>query len=86
MALVFAFTASAEAGWLGDKLKQAAESVGDNIIKETTDSVYKSSKEAVTSEDEEAAQQDPAQYETEEAAPMEQQGDGSGEYATEESA
>jgi len=85
MALIFAYSTSAEAGWLGDKLKQAAENVGDSIINDTADSVYKGTKDAVTPEDENAAQQEPPQYETDEAAPMEQESYDSGEYAADES-
>lgn len=60
LALVFAYLHSAEAGWLGDKLKQAAESVGDRLINDVP---------------EEAAQEDPVQDETEETATIEQRDD-----------
>jgi len=86
MALIFAYASSAEAGWLGDKLKQAAENVGDRIINDTTDSAYEGAKDAVSPEDKTAEQQDQAQYETEEAASIgAQQDNGSGEYSADES-
>ena len=58
MALVLTFSASADAGWLDDKLKQAAESVGGRLVDDAADSTYEGTKGAVTPED--SAESDPA--------------------------
>ena len=46
--LVFACSVSVEAGWLDDKLKQAAESVGDRMIDDASDSAYEGAKDTVS--------------------------------------
>jgi hypothetical protein len=56
MVLVSFLCVSAEAGWLGDKLKKAADSVGNNIINDVADGVYKGSKDVMTPGGDEAAQ------------------------------
>jgi len=86
MTLVFAFSASAEAGWLDDKLKQAAESVGDRMIDDASDSAYEGtkqgSKDAMGSENDTAS--DPSgQYDSEKAAEVEEQAEDSAEYPAE---
>jgi hypothetical protein len=83
MALVFAYSASAEAGWLEDKLKRAAESVGDRIINDTSDSAYEGAKDAVTPEDKETNSDSSGQYEAGEAAELEEQAEEYEEYADE---
>jgi hypothetical protein len=41
MTLVFACSATVEAGWLGDKLKKAAENVGDRMIDDAIKKIRK---------------------------------------------
>jgi hypothetical protein len=83
VAFVFAFSASADAGWLEDKLKRAAESVGDRIINDTSDSAYEGAKDAVTSEENEANNGSSGKYEAGEALEPEEQIEESEEYADE---
>ena len=83
MTLVFAFSASAEAGWLDDKLKQAAESLGDRAIDDASDSAYEGakqgSKDAMGSGND--TDSDPSgQYDSERASGVEEQGEDSEEY------
>ena len=87
MTLVFAYSASAEAGWLDDKLKQAAESLGDRAIDDASDSAYEGakqgSKDAMGSGND--SDSDPSgQYDSERAAGVEEQGEDSAEYRRED--
>jgi len=83
MALVFAYSASVEAGWLEDKLKRAAESVGDRIINDTSDSAYEGAKDAVTPEDKETNSDSSGQYEAGESVELDEQAEEYEEYADE---
>ena len=49
--LACSFSISSEAGWLGDKLKKAADSVGGDLIKDVADDVYKGSDSTKSTED-----------------------------------
>lgn len=80
MLAVFSFSTSAEAGWLENKLKQAAETVGDRIIKDTSDSAYEGAKDAVTPGKNEANNDTPDQYEPKENAQFNEQVEESWEY------
>ena len=82
MALIFCSYSSADAGWLGDKLKQAAENVGDKLIDDASDSAYEGTKDAVTPENNTDSEA-PGRYEPEEAEEFEQQDDEASEYAAE---
>ena len=76
MTLALAFPDSAEAGWLGDKLKQAAENAGDRLIDDASDSAYEGAKqetkEAIGSEKDEDSKTY-GQYDSEKAAEVEKQ-------------
>ena len=87
MTLVFAYSTSAEAGWLDDKLKQAAESLGDRAIDDASDSAYEGakqgSKDAMGSGND--TDSDPSgQYDSERASGVEEQGEDSAEYGRED--
>ena len=87
MALVFAFSASAEAGWLDEKLKQAAESLGDRAVDDASDSAYEGAKQG--SKDAMGAGNDAdsntaGQYDSEKAVGIEEQDKDSAEYGREE--
>ena len=83
LAVIFAYSASAEAGWLEDKLKQAAESVGDRIIDDTSDSAYEGAKDAVSPEDQETNYNTSGRDEPGEDAEFEEQDEESAEYRSE---
>lgn len=66
LALFFACSASVDAGWLDDKLKKAAENVGDRFINDASNSAYEGAKDAVTPQ-EEIEGQDLKRFEPEES-------------------
>jgi hypothetical protein len=73
MMLVFAFSAAADAGWLDDKLRQAAESVGNRAIDDAADSAYEGAKDSVNDQDDEKNNDPSGQYDSEKAAGVEEQ-------------
>lgn len=83
LTLVFAYSTSTEAGWLNDKLKQAAESVGDRMINDASDSAYDGAKDAVSPEGDETDSISSGQYESGESAELEEQTEESAEYPDE---
>lgn len=62
--VIFACSTATEAGWLEDKLKKAAESVGDRMINDASDSAYEGTKDAVSPDEAEADNEDPGYYES----------------------
>ena len=80
MTLVFAFSASAEAGWLGDKLKEASENIGDRLIDDASDSAYEGSKDSVSPENDTESETQ-GQYGSGEAAVYEEEAEESAEYS-----
>ena len=79
MTLIFAYSTSADAGWLDDKLKQAAESIGDRLVDDAADSTYEGTKDTVTP-DKGMQSEGSGQYGSEEAAEYEQ-AEGSAEFS-----
>jgi len=79
MVMVFTFSASADAGWLDDKLKQAAESIGDRLVDDAADSTYEGTKDAVTPDND--TSETPGRYGSGEAAEYEEQAEESAEYS-----
>ncbi|KPJ97511.1 MAG: hypothetical protein AMJ60_11000 [Desulfobacterales bacterium SG8_35] len=82
MALIFCSYSPADAGWLGDKLKQAAENVGDKLIDDASDSAYEGAKDAVSPENDEDSEA-AGRYDSEGSEEYEQQDDDSAEYGAE---
>lgn len=56
LTLACSFSDYADAGWLGDKLKKAADSVGSDLIKDVTDGVYKGTNDVISPEGKETDQ------------------------------
>jgi len=83
MTLVFVCSASAEAGWLDDKLKQAAESVGNRAIDDASNSAYEGAKDSVNDQDDEKNNDPSGQYDSEKAAGVEEQPQGYPAYSSE---
>ena len=83
MTLLLAYSASADAGWLDDKLKQAAESVGDRLINDASDKAYEGAKDSVGPGDNEMNSETSGQYESGEAAELEEGSEESAEYGAE---
>jgi len=81
VALFFTFSASAQAGWLEDKLKRAADSISDRVINDTSDSAYEGAKDAVTPEDNKTDSDTSGQYESGEASEPEGQAEEYEDYA-----
>lgn len=81
--LVFSFSTSADAGWLGDKLKQAAEDIGDRLIDDASDSAYdttkQEAKEAIKPEESKTGSEASGRYNSQEDAEMRRQAE---EYAS----
>lgn len=82
MILVFACSATVEAGWLGDKLKKAAENVGDRMIDDAANSTYEGTKDAVTPDKKNTQSGDSGRYDTEEGAEYEEQVEVPEEYSS----
>ena len=80
MTLVLAFSASADAGWLGDKLKEASENIGDRLIDDASDSAYEGAKDSVSPEND-TESETPGRYGSGEAAEYEEQAEESAEYS-----
>ena len=86
MTLVFAFSASTNAGWLDDKLKQAVESVGDRLVDDAADSTYEATKQGTkgtANPENDTESETPGRYGTEEAAEYEEQVEVPEEYSSE---
>ena len=81
--LILTFTGSTDAGWLDDKLKQAAESIGDRLVDDAADSTYEGTKDAVTPDKKDTQRGDSGQYDAEEAAEYEEQVEMPEEYSSE---
>jgi hypothetical protein len=78
--LVLTFTTSADAGWLDEKLKKAADSIGDRLIDDAADSTYEGTKDVVTPE-EDTQSESPGRYgDPEEAIEYEEQVEAADEY------
>jgi len=80
LVLVFTCSATTEAGWLDDKLKQAAESIGNRAINDASDSAYEGAKESVDSQENEREQETSGSDEAGEAAESEELEQESAEY------
>jgi hypothetical protein len=81
--LVFSNSIAVEAGWLDDKLKQAAESVGNRMVDDASDSAYEGAKDAVSPEDNEMKNDTSGQYESGQATEYEEQAEEPEEYSDE---
>lgn len=76
----FTCSTAAEAGWLENKLKKAAESVGDRIINDASNSAYEEAKDSVSPDEAETDNEDPGDYGSGEAAETEMQEEEAAEY------
>ena len=80
MTLAFAFSASAEAGWLSDKLKEASENIGDRLLDDASDSADEGAKDSITPKND-TESETPGRYDAGEAEEYEGQAKESAEHS-----